>query len=805
MKYHGIHLLITHCNGITTLTKTLTNLGGSLPKIRSINVLTSASQNKIYPQHIKEGHLLTTKSGPVPVNYITYPSSYQDTTGGQINYAFQHLVNQGRYHVFWMREGEQWVGNYTLPGWLPLDGGLVKIEASGTTHWEIRTMMLVNHTRGQDSPLIQWNVIDKGGVIPTLVEASQDKEKPPSVGKIPGDYLVVTDVAATVVDNFPHPYYFYRNASIQLLKGEVEIARQLFIRARRKHTDNQIQARCYLGQAICVKILEGDGGWRIIKKLLYRSLHISNPPLLEALFLLLQWGLEFEAVEEAWDIVNKFDIAVLTQSKAPETCLLPYDITCYRYLFLATYVKYADILGNYTKGLQVLPVLLNRSNLPLDIRHTSLNYASKFKGILENLKKYEDELAITGINFRPSVSLSVTKSTVVYLHTTSEILTKLRQTALKSSDTATLRYQGLQFIVDKPRILPGYHVLVESQDTSTHLSCYYISAVGELEEYVVKDCPVYLKPTSSSGLSTYLRKRPREFSQRKLAGLLLGDISPSHPVVAGIYQHVTISLAKSPISLERVGDYQNIVVLSSGNYQTDLLVLFHCFQAGCHVLYSGNLQLYLDCYQHFNRYLTDLTGKSGREIAGILNDTSEVIKVREPSPVSHLFDLPNLITKWLKKPPTVRNVGLVNLKDTEICQFQTDHYPFIMASTVEDGLIKLLQVMEDNSLNRGLLHLEGVLSPDNLRIATYLARGNLLDGGSGVDIVKLPHLNLDYWMWNTKLVMSCRQWDWVPLTPVSWKGTLLFRNREVVARCLSVVQGKTTCDNLSQVVRAVSL
>jgi hypothetical protein len=524
--------------------------------------------------------------------------------------------------------------------------------------------------------------------------------------------------------------------------------------------------------------------------------------LLEALYLWLQWGLEFNQAESVWKSIHKLSSVSFIQDGPSEACLLPSDTTCYHYLFMVTYLTYCDLLGDYQRGMSAIPHLLTRAKLPLRIKQLALTYQNKFQQNLEYLRQYNEIVHLTGVTLQPRVELQVRKSTRVSLHADPNFLTKLRQHTLKTANHQELKYPGLVFQCDKPKSLPGLHVLLPKTDSVYVMSCYYVSAIGELEEYLVKECPVVSKTTVTTKLTDRLRRRNREFSQRKPVGLLPVGLTDEPVLIRKITDHVTISLPKHLVGLDRVSDYQCVVLLSEGEYQRDLAILFQCFQAGCHVMYAGNIQLYRDCRPHFSEYLSDLTGKNESEIADHINRVGEIIKAREPPEQADMFSLPNLMDRWVHPPKTVSQFATVYVKDSQVFQYQADQYNFVQANNLVEGLQLLQTDMQDQAKTYGILHLEGVLSHDNLRIATYLIGHNLL---TNIDVLRLPTVNRDYCSWNTKIVLGSRDWEWTPLKPLTWKGTLVFQGVNSVSRCLSAVTGRTVHANLEHLVRAVAL
>lgn len=811
MTYHGIHVLITHCQRVINLSSTLVSILRNLPKIRSISVVISRSQVEEYQTIIETyTELYTLDKTKLAITCLVYPDSYLHSKGEQVQFAFNSHIIHRRYHILWLREGERWVGNYPYPGWLPLDGGLIKVDTSGTSHWELRTFQLIcmGGKRSQTTDISQWRICDIDGIIPTLIRSKGQTNRAnsdPKISKYHGDYLILSNTDVNNYEYFVHPYYFYRNASNHLIKGEVELARQLFIRARRRHPDKEIKARSYLGQAICLKVQDGYKSWELIKSLLFRAFQISEPPLLEPLYFLLVWGLEFNQSDDVWSLVEKIPIGSLLQDVPPETSLLPYDTSCYHYLLLQTYLIYLDIFGDYTKGKLVLMELASRWGIPIGVRQGFSELSQKFDNAVDNLLKYENSLLETGITFKQRVTLTISKLTSIYLHSNELSITKLGQILTNSTDTESFISSGCRFILEQPKNRPGYHVLLEDCQGFYQASCYHLSNIGDMEEYIVKESPVYVKSAPQAKFTNWLKRKPKEFSQRKpLAFLLLGIVEPNQ-IVSDILENVTVTCHKRPISLDQVQEFQSVVILSSGNYMIDLSTLINCFQSGCHVLYAGCIRLYYDCQPHFNEYITNITGYSAEDIAKVINHAGEIIKAREPSLASHIFNIPNLVESWLEKRYQSNQLAMVHLSDSEVFRFKREQHVFTKVETIRDGLADLLQQMNDNSLRYGLFHIEGVLPYDNMRIAKHLVKYNLLPEGDVLDVVQLSSLNIDYLRLNARLVLRGQPWVWHPITNFRWKGTLLFSGKAGIERCLTFMENKSITGSIDNLIRAVHL
>ena len=363
----------------------------------------------------------------------TFSKTYNDLI--DLNLLFIDLRKNGLRRCLLLKENESLVSNKVLDGWkTSFCGHLLHLNHCGSMTWQIREFDLLS----------DWSFTDQTYKRPQLLlnERSQ-------LGKIVGDYSwysglkISKQVHLVNQDKGLCPYDYFLRAGQHLVRGNITLAlNDFYKRLQIEPYQNEINARCHLGIAICQKL--NHSSWDIIFKHLKKSLYIQPHSNLESVYFLLRWGLEMNKAYSVLDFLRKQNIDVY-EMNPNDNHVLAHDLITYQYMCLLSYIELNLEVGNINDAIQACQLVVlndkldNWIHLETNQYIERLSYQKKKIQILEKemqAKRNLDENIIMNIQKEKRVNLFLSKNhenrnyildNLVYCHQNNKYLYEFRK------------------------------------------------------------------------------------------------------------------------------------------------------------------------------------------------------------------------------------------------------------------------------------------------------------------------------------------------------------------------------------------
>lgn len=603
---HGAHICVLTRNRPDYLGKTIESVRNQFYKTHGIYIIHSHT------------------SYPIPSGCEDLYVPECSTHGSLMNHVCEALRNLRISRVVFIWEGEVVTGTPYMLGWPSEPGAFLKINSANSFFWQVRMF----HLREP------WTWTDPLGEIPTL-------PGPPSssrLTKLEGDYLIVD-----LVDTDREPprfgmknHYVYRRACHALLHGECQLAESLFMKRSMSNTGAEVISRCHLGKAICAKI-RGDT-WAIIHSLLKLSIDSAPTTRLEAPYFLVAWAMEWGEVAAAFATLDNAKIN-LTVADPPSKGLLPYDESIYHYGFLYMYTKAANSLYQYRTVKDSSGALLERTDIPLEVRSDLIQMGGHARNRLLALDVYTEAIEGTMDVLHPQVTLTVEKGNIIQIVPIESQSTEWIEPYTKDVwnwDGVRLQIGG----VSDPSLT--LHVTQPKQEW------FMRGTLGEM----FPETP--LLAWSVDGIPT-----PPElvaYPNKQYRAVLL-DRSGKHSIRD--YRVPITQLESFPADLRKV----NTVIYYGTEPIMDVMTILLCALQGCQVFYSGTSQVYRDVKHILGDSLIHVSSWTDDAIEREVLLRMKTTSTRALTTATIPYILPSIILRFLKLKPCSRIQGIYTFGD----------------------------------------------------------------------------------------------------------------------------------------------